>query len=97
MSEPGSRILQGAREALALAQGSVSQEGFGIHIPETVNVKEIRQKQGLTQKVFASTYGFSYGRIRDWEQGRSNVDEPSRILLKVIEKEPDAVRRALSS
>ncbi|MBO6807692.1 helix-turn-helix domain-containing protein [Thalassospira sp.] len=96
MSKAGSRILQGARESLALAEGKTSADAFVIHIPEKVDVKSIRKKQGLTQKAFAETYGFSYGRIRDWEQGRSNMDEPSRVLLKVIEKEPEAVRRALA-
>lgn len=41
--------------------------------------------------------GFSIGRIRDWEQGRSAVDAPSRLLLTIIEKEPEAIERALSA
>jgi transcriptional regulator with XRE-family HTH domain len=53
-------------------------------------------KLGLSQAAFAERYGFSIGRIRDWEQGRSNIDTPSRILLTVIDKEPDAIERALA-
>jgi putative transcriptional regulator len=97
MSKAGSRILQGAREALAFAKGDTDPAEYGIHIPPQVDVRAIRQKTGLSQKAFAARYGFSFGRVRDWEQGRSNIDAPSRILLTIIEKEPEAVERALSA
>ena len=70
--------------------------GFAVHIPQDVDVKAIRNKLNLSQPKFAETFGFSVGRIRDWEQGRFPVDAPSRVLLTVIEREPDAVLRALS-
>lgn len=97
MSKAGSRILQGAREALAFAKGETDAAEFALHIPVEVNVKNIRHKLGLSQQAFAARYGFSIGRVRDWEQNRSNMDAPSRILLTVIEKEPEAVERALKT
>jgi putative transcriptional regulator len=97
MSKAGSRMLQGAREALAYAKGEADTAKYGLHIPAQVNVRAIRRKLGLSQKEFAARYGFSFGRVRDWEQGRSNIDGPSRILLTVIEKEPEAIERALSA
>ncbi|AQS42342.1 MAG: Putative DNA-binding protein [Candidatus Tokpelaia hoelldobleri] len=95
MSKAGSRILQGAREALSYAKGKADNKKFGVHIPPEVDVKRIRQKIGLTQAKFASRFGFSTGRIRDWEQGRHTIDASSRVLLTVIEQEPEAVERAL--
>jgi putative transcriptional regulator len=53
--------------------------------------------RGLSQTAFTTRYGFSTGRVRDWEQGRSNISAPSRILSTVIDKEPDAVERSRSS
>lgn len=97
MSKAGSRILQGAREALAFANGEADGAHYELHIPLEVNVKDIRHKLGLSQQAFANRYGFSIGRVRDWEQNRSNMDAPSRILLTVIDKEPEAVERALKS
>lgn len=97
MTKRKSRILQGAKEALAYVKGEANPEEYGLHIPPMVDVREIRMKHGLSQKEFALRYGFTYGRIRDWEQGRSNIDAPSRILLTIIEKEPEAVERALSA
>ena len=90
-------MLQGAREALAYAKGESDAAEYGLHIPAQVDVRAIRRKLGLSQKEFAARYGFSFGRVRDWEQGRSNIDGPSRILLTVIEKEPEAIERALSA
>lgn len=97
MSKAGSRILQGAREALAFASGEAGTSDYGVHIPPQVDVRAIRRQTGLSQKEFAARYGFSFGRIRDWEQGRSPVDAPSRIILTIIRNEPEAVERALSA
>tara|TARA_B100000614_G_scaffold140250_1_gene124696 strand:+ start:198 stop:509 length:312 start_codon:yes stop_codon:yes gene_type:complete len=95
MSKAGSRMLEGAHAALAYATGEADPGDFGVHIPERVDVKAIRKRRKLSQKAFAERYGFSVGRLRDWEQGRSNMDAASRILLTVIDKEPAAVERAL--
>ncbi|HWU60705.1 MAG TPA: helix-turn-helix domain-containing protein [Ensifer sp.] len=97
MTTAGSRILQGAREALAFASDEADLEGYNVHIPAEVDVKAIRRKLGLSQQAFAARFGFSVGRIRDWEQHRSNIDAPSRIFLTIIDKEPEAVERALSA
>lgn len=97
MSKPGSRILEGALHALAIAKGEADPSEYVVHIPKGVDVREIRKRQGLTQQAFAERYGFSVGRVKDWEQGRSPVDAPIRILLTVIDKEPEAVVRALAA
>jgi putative transcriptional regulator len=33
--------------------------------------------------------------LRDWEQGRTEPDQPARAYLKVIAYDPNAVQRAL--
>lgn len=97
MSKPGSRILEGALHALAIAKGEADESEYIVHIPKAVDVREIRKRQGLTQQAFAERYCFSVGRVKDWEQGRSPVDAPTRILLTIIDKEPEAVARALNA
>ena len=97
MNKAGSRSLQGAREALAFANGEAETADYVVHVPSAVDVRAIRRKLGLTQAAFAARYGFSIGRVRDWEQGRSAIDTPSRILLTVLDKEPEAIERALSA
>ncbi|PRX08537.1 UNVERIFIED_ORG: putative transcriptional regulator [Martelella mediterranea] len=95
MSKAGSGMLEGARQALAYASGEADVADYGIHIPEKVDVKAIRKRQNLSQKVFAARFGLSVGRLHDWEQRRSEVDPSSRVLLTVIDRELAAVERAL--
>jgi putative transcriptional regulator len=33
--------------------------------------------------------------VKEWEIGRRKPDRSARVLLKIVEHEPDAVRRAL--
>lgn len=94
MSKAGQSILRGARQALAFARGETT-EGFVVHVPKKIDVKAIRQALGLTQEEFARRFGFAIGTLRDWEQGRAQPDRAARILLRVIEREPKAVDRAL--
>jgi putative transcriptional regulator len=38
----------------------------------------------------------SVATVRNWEQGRRRPEGPARALLRVIERAPKAVERALS-
>lgn len=58
-------------------------------------VRRARQKTGLSQPKFASTYHFSIGRLRDLEQGRSQPDSAVLAYLALIEQDPDRVRDQL--
>ena len=58
--------------------------------------RSVQQMLGMTQELFAARYGLTLARVRDWEQGRSAPDGAVRAYLKVIEKEPKAVERALA-
>jgi putative transcriptional regulator len=60
--------------------------------------KRARAKLALTQRAFAERYHINYGRLRDIEQGRNVRSDTALIAyLTVIERDPDAVRRALAS
>ncbi|SRR5712691_5861716 len=98
MSAAGKTILAGLQDALAYAQGDTTRgQAHTIRIPDTVDVKAIRKRQGLTQAAFAQRYSFALSSIRNWEQGRRQPEGPARLLLLVIDKEPEAVHRALAS
>jgi putative transcriptional regulator len=59
--------------------------------------KTLRRALGLTQEVFAARYHIPLGTLRDWEQGRSEPDQPTRAYLKVIARDPEGVQRALEA
>ncbi len=63
---------------------------------EPVNVRAIRKALGLSQEAFAARFGFPLASLRNWEQGRRRPEGAALTLLRVIAKEPEAVRRALS-
>jgi len=96
MSKAGNRILQSVRGARAYARGETT-EGFIVHVPEAVDVKAIRQRLGLTQEAFALRFGFSPASVRDWEQHRRQPEQAARVLLLVIDHNPDAVSEALAA
>jgi putative transcriptional regulator len=58
-----------------------------------LDVKAIREKLGLNVEDFATRFGLSPGLVRDWESGNRWPDRPAQMLLRVIEREPDAVAR----
>jgi len=97
VSKAGSRILQGAKEALAFARGEADPADYRIHVPSDVDVKAVRKRLNLSQSEFAKRFYFTPARVRDWEQGRSKPDGAIRAYLLVIEREPDAVARALTA
>lgn len=59
--------------------------------------KTLRRALGLTQEEFAARYHIPLGTLRDWEQGRSEPDQPARAYLHVIAHDPDGARRALET
>ncbi len=89
------RIAAGLGDALAYADGA--RGGFAVHVPETVDVKAIREAEHLSQAAFARRYGFTAAAVRDWEQGRRQPERSARLLLKLIQREPETVRRVLSA
>ncbi len=67
---------------------------FG-RMTKLVNVKKLRQRLGQTQEVFAATYRFPLGTLRDWEQRRKHPDAPARAYLMVIDRDPAAIAAML--
>ena len=91
MSTFGEDLIQAMGEALAHARG----EGPAtLHVP--VDPREIRARAKLTQAQMAPLMGMSLSGYRKWEQGQRRVSGPAAALLRVIAKEPEAVRRALA-
>jgi len=58
-------------------------------------VRAIREKFGMSQQQFADFLMISVRTLQKWEQGKRQPDGASHTLLRVMEKEPEAVKRAL--
>jgi putative transcriptional regulator len=94
MSVAGEKILRSVRSLRTAVQ---SDAALRVHVPVEVDVKAIRKKLGMTQAEFARSFGFGLDAVQNWEQGRRRPEGAARAFLKVIDREPDAVRRALAA
>lgn len=95
MSKMGQRLIAAAKNARAIARGEADPKTYRIHVPADVDVAVIRKKLKLSQAEFASHFGIAPGTLKDWEQRRKRPEGPARVLLMIIDREPEAVRRAL--
>lgn len=59
------------------------------------DVKALRTKMGMTQPEFAQCMFLSVKTVQKWEQGERKPTGAATALLRVMEKEPEAVLRAL--
>src|SRR5260370_6205060 len=91
----GARIIDGLEQAIAWTRGENENVRVTlVHVPN-VDVRKVRKKMGLSQAQFATKFGFPPATLRNWEQGRSRPDAPTRVLLAVIAKHPEAVEAGL--
>jgi len=60
------------------------------------DLKQLRQRLGMSQTEFADAYGLSVWTLRQWEQGVAAPDGAARSYLKVIDQAPEGTRRALA-
>ncbi len=95
MSKIGQSMIRGLEQALAIANGTAKKGTYVVHIPPEIDIKAIRGRLGLTQQEFAERFDFNINTLRHWEQGRRVPDGTARAYLRVIDREPRAVEKAL--
>jgi putative transcriptional regulator len=84
----GQELLEAVREIK-------SGEGRRVTLTPPRDVRAIREHTGLSQSAFAALLGVSVRTLQDWEQGRRIPSGAALSLLRVAEREPEAVQRAL--
>ena len=91
----GASIIEGLEEAVAWTRGENDNARVTlVHVPK-VDIRKVRTRMGLSQGQFATKFGFPPATLRNWEQGRARPDAPTRVLLAVIAKHPEAVEDVL--
>jgi putative transcriptional regulator len=85
-------VMDGLQDALAVSRGE--KTGAVMH-EVSLDVREIRAKLGLSQPNFAIAIGVPLSTLRNWEQRRRRPNGAALALLRIIDKEPEAARRAL--
>jgi len=85
-------ISNGLNDAIAHAKGD--ETSSRVHLPTPLDVKAIREKTGMSQQRFCATFGISIGTLRHWEQGLRSPRGTARVLLKIVDSNPQAVIKA---
>jgi putative transcriptional regulator len=62
---------------------------------EAIDIRKLRESVHVSQARFAKMIGVSKDTLQNWEQGRRRPRGPAKALLRVFEKDPKAVVRAL--
>ena len=85
------------RAALADPDAQPLTDADFQRMKRTPRVKVLRRALALTQEEFAERYHIPLGTLRDWEQGRTEPDQPTRAYLTLIARDPAYVNRVLNS
>ena len=96
-SRTGKRLIAAMREVVNHVEGKVALPMRYVEVPEDVDVKAIRSRLGLSQAEFSRRYAVSSRSLQEWEQGRRRPEGAVRAYLTVIDRNPQAVEKALAS
>jgi putative transcriptional regulator len=97
MSKLGDELVQSMAQALAHAQGRKSRVRTRQVRIRPDDIQKARKQLGLSQRQFADAFGVSASTLKKWEQGQRFPTGAARTLMKIIEREPQAVMRALKA
>lgn len=95
-TELGREVEAALKEVLAHVRGEIDLPCRLIDDPSAARIRNIRKRLKLSRERFAERFGLDVRAVQDWEQGRRVPERSARVLLTVIEREPDAVVRALA-
>lgn len=86
-------LVQSLKEAGQIKRGEVEpSRRFKVN---SLDVKKVRERTGLSQGDFASLLHVSVKTLQNWEQHRRTPTGPASALLKIVSKEPTLALSAL--
>ncbi len=90
----GDALLEGLREAAAWKRGEKALEVVNIDPMPPERIRAIRRKVARSARAFEDRFGIPASTVSNWEQGRRKPDPAARLLLKLIEQNPELVESA---
>lgn len=98
MSRVGDDLVEAFEEMAAHLRGEVEVESYDLPIdvltPE--RIRTIRRSVSPSTTAFEREFRIPARTIESYEQGRRKPDSATRLLLRLIERDPEAVRRVAS-
>ena len=98
-SRVGDDLVEAFEEMAAFLRGEVEAESYEVvqDAFTPARIRSIRRRVASSTKEFERSFHIPARTMEAYEQGRRRPDTAMITLLRVIDREPDAVRRALSS
>jgi len=93
----GNEVEEALGEVLDHVRGEIDLPCRIVDDPTAERIRAVRKRLKLSRQKFADRFGLDARALQDWEQGRRVPDRSARVLLTVIDHEPEAVERALAS
>ncbi|GBU26369.1 hypothetical protein R83H12_03065 [Fibrobacteria bacterium R8-3-H12] len=82
-------LVESVKEMDAICKGQKRASREFVY--EEHEIKNIRDRYGLTQSQFAQMIGISISTLQNWEIGRSKPYGAARVLLRVMDNYPKAI------
>ncbi len=94
-SQVGREVEAALDEVLAHVRGEAELPCRIVDDPAAGRILALRKRLRLSRQRFADRFGLDARAVQDWEQGRRVPDRAARVLLTVIDHDPETVVRAL--
>ncbi len=89
------RLVEGVKQFVKIKKGDMKPSR--IFEFTALDVKALREGLHKSQSEFAKMIGVSVATLQNWEQGRRKPVGPAQALLRVVQKQPNAVLKALAA
>lgn len=86
-------LLASVSEAGKIKRGEI--RASRIHEFPEPDVRAIRESIGFSQSKFAALIGVNVRTLQNWEQGHRHPTGPARVLLRLVQTDPESVFRNL--
>ncbi len=94
-TQVGLEVEKALEEVIAHVRGEKPLPCRIVDDPAAEHIVAVRKRMKLSRRKFADRFGLDARAVQDWEQGRRVPDRAARVLLTVIDRDPQAVVRAL--
>ena len=91
---PFEELIESVKQAGQIKHGKKRAARRFVFKP--ADIRGIRERLGLSQAQFALLIGISVSTLQNWEQGRREPEGPARALLRVADRNPEALLAALT-
>ncbi len=94
-TELGREIETALGEILAHVRGETELPCRIVDDAAAGRIVALRKRFRLSRQKFADRFGLDARALQEWEQGRRVPDRAARVLLTVMDRNPEAVVKAL--